>query len=42
MSGPIDDVERENERLRKEVRLLSEEYPPWSSRFFSPFPVIAQ
>jgi transposase len=25
MSGPHEDVERENERLRKEVRLLREE-----------------
>ena len=27
MSGPHEDVEKENERLRKEVRLLREEEP---------------
>jgi transposase len=39
MSGPHEDVEKENERLRKEVRLLREEYPCWSSGFFSPFSI---
>jgi transposase len=42
MSGPHEDVEKGNARLRKENRLLREEYPSWSSRFFSPFSVIAQ
>ena len=41
MSGPHEDVEKENARLRKEVRLLREEYPCWSSGFFSPYPVIS-
>jgi len=41
MSGPHEDVEKENARLRKEVRLLREEYPSWSSCFFGPFPMIA-
>ena len=41
MSGPHEDVEKENARLRKELRLLREEYPPWSSHFFSPFMIIA-
>ena len=36
------DLARENERLRREIRLLKEEYPSWSSRFFSPFSVISQ
>ncbi|MEY8120264.1 transposase [Falsihalocynthiibacter sp. BN13B15] len=31
VSGPYEDVEKENERLRKDVRLLREEYPCWSS-----------
>jgi transposase len=42
MSGPHEDVERENTRLRKENRLLREEYPSWSSQFFGPFSVISQ
>jgi hypothetical protein len=42
MSGPHDDVEKENTRLRKEVRLLKEEYPSWSSGFSSPLPLITQ
>ena len=42
MSGPHEDVEMEKTRLRKEVRLLREEYPSWSSRFFRPFLMIAQ
>jgi hypothetical protein len=37
MSGPHEDVKKENERLRKEVRLLREEYPSWSSRFSTHF-----
>ena len=36
------DLAQENERLRREIRLLREEYPSWSSRFFSPFSVISQ
>ena len=36
------DLAQENERLRREIRLLKEEYPSWSSRFFSPFSVISQ
>ena len=36
------DLAQENERLRREIRLLQEEYPSWSSRFFSPFSVISQ
>ena len=36
------DLAKENERLRREIRLLKEEYPSWSSRFFSPFSVISQ
>ena len=36
------DLARENERLRLEIRLLNEEYPSLSSRFFSPFSVISQ
>ena len=39
MSGPHEDVGKENTRLRKEVRLLREEYPCWSSGFFSPYSV---
>ena len=31
MSGPHQDVEKENERLRKEVRLLREEKAHWHS-----------
>jgi len=42
MSGPHEDVEKENTRLRKEVRLLREEYPSWSSHFFHPFSMISQ
>jgi len=34
-------VEKENTRLRKENRLLREEYPCWSSEFFSPDSVIS-
>ena len=41
MSGPHEDVEKKNTRLRKDVRLLREEYPCWSSGFFSPYPVIS-
>ena len=41
MSGPHVDVERENERLRKEIRLLREEYPSWSRYFLCPFALIA-
>ena len=40
MSGPHEDVEKENARLRKEVRVLREEYPCWSSGNFGPLPVI--
>jgi len=40
MSGPHEEVEKENKRLRKEARLLREEYPCWSSGFFSPFSII--
>ena len=36
------DLAEENERLRREIRLLKEEYPSWSSRFFSRFSVISQ
>jgi transposase len=36
------DLAKENDRLRREIRLLKEEYPSWSSRFFSPFSVISQ
>ena len=36
------DLAQENERLRRENRILREEYPSWSSRFFSPFSVISQ
>jgi transposase len=36
------DLAQENERLRREIRILREEYPSWSSRFFSPFSVISQ
>ena len=36
------DLAEENERLGREIRLLKEEYPSWSSRFFSPFSVISQ
>jgi hypothetical protein len=41
MSGPHEDVEKENTRLRKELRLVREEYPSWSSCFFNPFSMIA-
>ena len=41
MSGPHEDVEKENTRLRKELRLVREEYPSWSSCFFNPFSLIA-
>ena len=36
------DLAQENDRLRREIRLLKEEYLSWSSRFFSPFSVISQ
>jgi transposase len=36
------DLIRDNDRLRRENRLLKEEYPSWSSRFFSPFSLISQ
>ena len=36
------DLIRENDRLQRENRLLKEEYPSWSSRFFSPFSLISQ
>ena len=36
------DLAQESERLRREIRLFKEEYPSWSSRFFSPFSVISQ
>jgi transposase len=36
MAGPHEDVENENTRLRKEVRLLREEYPSWSRPIFCP------
>ena len=36
------DLAQESERLWREIRLLKEEYPSWSSRFFSPFSVISQ
>lgn len=35
------DLEAEVIRLRKEIRLLREEYPCWSSGFFSPFSIIS-
>ena len=35
------DLEREVAMLRKENRLLREEYPCWSSGFFSPYSVIS-
>jgi hypothetical protein len=35
------EMEQENERLRKKIRLLREEYPCWSSEFFSPDSVIS-
>ncbi len=41
MSGPHEGVEKENTRLRKKLRLVREEYPCWSSGFFSPYPVIS-
>lgn len=41
-SLPDPDLLRELEQLRKENRILKEEYPSWSSRFFSPFSVISQ
>ena len=31
---------QENGRLRRENRILKEEYPSWSSRFFNPFAMI--
>ena len=31
---------QENDRLRRENRILKEEYPSWSSRFFNPFAMI--
>jgi transposase len=34
------DMERELAELRKENRLLREEYPSWSSRFFNPCTMI--
>jgi len=33
---------KENDRLRRENRILKEEYPSWSSPFFSPLSLIAQ
>ena len=36
MSGTHEDVEKENTRFRKEVRLLREEYPSWSRPIFCP------
>ena len=35
------DLLQENERLRRENRVLKEEYPSWSSCFFNPFSMIA-
>ncbi len=35
------DLEQELAELRRENRLLREEYPCWSSGFFSPYPVIS-
>lgn len=40
MSGPHEHVEKENTRLRKEVRLMREEYPSWSSCFFDPLSAV--
>ena len=39
-SEPQIDLIQENVRLRKENRLLREEYPCWSRGVFSPYPVI--
>jgi transposase len=36
------DLEREIVELRRENRLLREEYPCWSSGFFSPYSIITQ
>lgn len=36
------ELARESDRLRREIRILKEEYPSWSSGFFSPLPLITQ
>lgn len=41
VSGPDQELARENEWLRRENRILKEEYPSWPRPFFGPHAVTA-